>query len=266
VFNTKNRGLLVRWNLAADPDLSSVTAAQLRYEDSFSGNADVTGHRLAYDPVSNRIRWLVEMRDPASPLSRTLYYDLSSGGGGSATIGGTFGSPYTLRILSLNTDLSLPPPPNYHNLTRSTSIPPTESPYVFSHNDMLVWARRLGISASLINGTSSVPVNTTGSDYALLVEQVLTSSGNNPNLRRYLQIPGASALSLSGMTVERAGELVYLSGSASGTSWGVGNSLPLGLRSSSRAGFLIGLRRAGSSTYRIIGYRRFSRWGRAGTQ
>jgi hypothetical protein len=256
--NTNNRGLLVRWNLAADPDLSRVTAAQLRYEDSFSGNADVTGHRLAYDPVSDRIRWLVEMRDPASPLSRTLYYDLSSGGGGSATIGGTFGSPYTLRILSLNTDLSLPPPPNYHNLARSTSIPPTESPYVFSHNNRLVWARRLGEeNTSLINGTSSVPINTPGSDYALLVEQVLTSSGNNPNLSRYLQIPGASALSLSGMTVERAGELVYLSGSASGTSWGVGNSLPLGLRSSSRAGFLIGLRRAGPPTYRIIGYRRF---------
>jgi len=77
--NTKNRGLLVRWNLA-DPDLSSPTAAQLRYE-ALLNNADVTGHRLAYDPVSNRIRWLVEMQDPASPSSRTLYYDLSSGGG-----------------------------------------------------------------------------------------------------------------------------------------------------------------------------------------
>jgi hypothetical protein len=64
VFNTKNRGLLVRWNLAADPDLRNVKAAQLRYEDLLSGNADVTGHRLAYDPVRNRIRWLVEMQDP----------------------------------------------------------------------------------------------------------------------------------------------------------------------------------------------------------
>jgi hypothetical protein len=255
VFNTKNRGLLMRWNLA-DPDLSNPTAAQLRYEAPLN-NADVTGHRLAYDPVSNRIRWLVEMQDPGSSSSRTLYYDLSSGGGGSATISGTTGSPYTLRVLSLNTDLSLPPTPNYHNLAQSTSTPPTESPYVFSHNNTLVWARRLGEDASLINGAISVPINTTGTDYALLVEQVLTSSGNNPNLSRYLQIPGASALSLSGMTVERAGELVYLSGSASGTSWGVGNSLPLGLRSSSRAGFLMGLRRAGPSTYRVIGYRPF---------
>jgi hypothetical protein len=227
-----------------------------------SGNADVTGHRLAYDPGRNRIRWLVEMQDPASSSSRTLYYnyDIFSGGGGSATIGGTTDPLYTLRILSLSTDLSTPPTLNYHNLAQSISIPPTESPYVFSHNDTLVWARDLGISTSLINGTSSVPINTTGSYYALLVEQVLTSSGNNPNLSRYLQIPGASALSLSGMTVERAGELVYLSGSASGTSWGVGNSLPLGLRSSSRAGFLIGLRRAGPPgppTYRIIGYRPF---------
>lgn len=258
--NTKNRGLLVRWNLAADPDLSSPTAAQLRYEGS-PNNADVTGHRLAYDPVSNRIRWLVEMQDPASPSSRTLYYDLSSGGGGSATIatiGGTTDPPYTLRILSLNTDLSLPPTPNYHNLAQSTSTPPTESPYVLSHNDTLVWARRLRINTSLIDGASSESITTTSNtDYALLVEQVLTSSGNNPNLSRYLQIPGASALSLSGMTVERAGELVYLSGSASGTSWGAGNSLPLGLHSSSRAGFLIGLRRADPPTYRIIGYRPF---------
>lgn len=256
--NTNKRGLLVRWNLAAHPDLSSPTAAQLRYEGLLSGNADVTGHRLAYDPVSNRIRWLVEMRDPGSSSSRTLYYDLSSGGGGSVTIGGTTVPPYTLRMLSLNTDLSLPPPPNYHNLAQSIFMPPTESPYVFSHNDTLVWARPLGENTSLISDTSSVPITTTsGTDYALLVEQVLTSSGNNPNLSRYLQIPGASALSLSGMTIERAGELVYLSGSASGTSWGVGNSLPLGLRSSSRAGFLIGLRRAVPSTYRIIGYRRF---------
>jgi hypothetical protein len=79
--NTNKRGLLVRWNLAADPELSNPTAAQLRYEDPFSGNADVTGHRLAYDPVSNRIRWLVEMQDPGSSSSRTLYYNLSSGGG-----------------------------------------------------------------------------------------------------------------------------------------------------------------------------------------
>jgi len=260
--NTNERGLLVRWNLAAYPDLSSPTAAQLRYEDPPFNNADVIGHRLAYDPVSNRIRWLVEMQDPASPFSRTLYYDLSSGGWGSATIDGTSSvPPYTLRILSLNTDLSLPPTPNYHNLAQSTSIPPTESPYVFSRGDTLVWARRLGINTSLINGTSSVSLPTTGGmDYALLVEQVLTSSGNNADLSRYLQIPGASALSLSGMTVERAGELVYLSGSASGTSWGVGNSLPLGLRSSSRAGFLMGLRRAAGpspSTYRVIGYRPF---------
>lgn len=255
--NTNKRGLLVRWNLAADPDLSSPTAAQLRYEAPLN-NADVIGHRLAYDPVRNRIRWLVEMQDPANLFSRTLSYDLSSGGGGFATIGSATGSPYTLRILSLDTNLSVPPTLDYHNLAQSTSTPPTESPYVFSHNDTLVWARRLGINTSLINGTSSVSLTTTsGTDYALLVEQVLTSSGNNPNLSRYLQIPGASALSLSGMTVERAGELVYLSGSARGTSWGVGNSLPLGLRSSSRAGFLIGLRRAGPSTYRVIGYRRF---------
>lgn len=72
VFNTKNRGLLVRWNLTTDPDLSNPKAAQLRYEGLLSGNADVTGHRLAYDPVRNRIRWLVEMQDPASPSSRTL--------------------------------------------------------------------------------------------------------------------------------------------------------------------------------------------------
>jgi len=255
--NLNNRGLLVRWNLATDPDLSSPTAAQLRYEDPPFNNADVTGHRLAYDPVSNRIRWLVEMEDPASSSSRTLYYDLSSGEEGFATIDGTTDPLYTLRILSLSTDLSTPPTLNYHNLAQSIFMPPTESPYVFSHNDTLVWARRLGINTSLINGTSSVPINTTGTDYALLVEQVLTSSGNNPNLSRHLQIPGASALSLSGMTVERAGELVYLSGSASGTSWGVGNSLPLGLHSSSRAGFLIGLRRAGPPTYRIIGYRPF---------
>jgi len=260
-LNTKNRGLLVRWNLAANPNLSNPTAAQLRYGTP-PNSADVIGHRLAYDPVRNRIRWLVEMQDPASSSSRTLYYDLSDGGGGYATINGTsLVPPYTLRVLSLRTDLSLPPPPNYHNLARSTSPPPTESPYVFSHNNTVVWARRLGDDASLINGTSSVSLTTTpGTDYALLVEQVLTSSGNNPNLSRYLQIPGASALSLSGMTVERAGELVYLSGSASGTSWGAGNSLPLGLRSSSRAGFLIGLRRAAGpspSTYRIIGYRRF---------
>lgn len=259
--NTNKRGLLVRWNLAAHPDLRSPTAAQLRYESLLSGNEDVIGHRLAYDPVSNRIRWLVEMQDPAFLLSRTLSYDLSDGVGGSATIGGTSAPPYTLRVLSLNTDLSLPSPPptlDYHNLAQSTYPPPTESPYVFSHNNTVVWARRLREDASLINGTSSVSLTTTsGIDYALLVEQVLTSSGNNPHLSRYLQIPGASALSLSGMTVERAGELVYLSGSASGTSWGAGNSLPLGLRSSSRAGFLMGLRRAGSSTYRIIGYRRF---------
>jgi len=259
-LNTKNRGLLVRWNLA-DPNLSRLTAAQLRYEAPPLNNADVTGHRLAYDPVSNRIRWLVEMQDPASPSSRTLYYDPPIGWWGSATIatiGGTTAPPYTLRILSLNTDLSLPPTPNYHNLAQSTSTPPTESPYVFSHNNTLVWARRLGINTSLIDDTSPVSLTTTsGIDYALLVEQVLTNSGNDPNLSRHVQIPGASALSLSGMTVERAGELVYLSGSASGTSWGVGNSLPLGLRSSSRAGFLIGLRRAGPPTYRIIGYRPF---------
>jgi hypothetical protein len=258
VSNTKNRGLLVRWNLAADPNLSSLTAAQLRYEGTLSGNADVTGHRLAYDPVRNRIRWLVEMGDTAQ---RSLIYDLSTTQADdySATINGPIGGvEYTLRVLSIKMDLSLPPIPNYHNLAQSISIPPTESPYVFSHNDTLVWARRLGISTSLIDGTSSVSLTTTsGSDYALLVEQVLTSSGNDPNLSRYLQIPGARTLSLSGMTVERAGELVYLSGSASRTSWGVGNSLPLGLRSSSRAGFLIGLRRAGPSTYRVIGYRRF---------
>jgi hypothetical protein len=259
VFNTKNRGLLVRWNLA-DPDLSNPTAAQLRYEGLLSGNADVTGHRLAYDPVRNHIRWLVEMGDTAQ---RSLIYDLSNliPDDYSTNIDGPTGvTKYTLRVLSVNMDLSLPPPPNYHNLAQSTSPPPTESPYVFSHNNTVVWARRLGEDASLINGAISVPINTTGTDYALLVEQVLTSSGNDPNLSRYLQIPSASALSalsLSGMTVERAGELVYLSGSASGTSWGVGNSLPLGLRSSSRAGFLIGLRRAGSSTYRIIGYRPF---------
>jgi hypothetical protein len=257
--NTNKRGLLVRWNLAAHPDLSSPTAAQLRYEDPPFNNADVTGHRLAYDPVRNRIRWLVEMQDLPRPSSRPLYYDLSSGGGGSATIFATgLGHTYNLRILSLDTNLSVPPTLEYHNLAQSTSPPPSESPYVFSHNDTLVWARRLGISTSLINGTSSMSLTTTsGTDYALLVEQVLTSSGNDPNLSRYLQIPGASALSLSGMTVERAGELVYLSGSASGTSWGVGNSLPLGLRSSSRAGFLMGLRRAGPPTYRIIGYRPF---------
>jgi hypothetical protein len=259
--NLNNRGLLVRWNLAAYPDLSNPTAAQLRYEDPPFNNADVTGHRLAYDPVSNRIRWLVEMEDPASSSSRSLYYDLSSGEEGFATIDGTTDPLYTLRILSLSTDLSTPPTLNYHNLAQSTSIPPTESPYVFSHNDTLVWARRLRINTSLIDETNPVSLTiTSGIDYALLVEQVLTSGGNDPNLSRYLQIPGASALSalsLSGMTVERAGELVYLSGSARGTSWGVGNSLPLGLRDNSRAGFLIGLRRADPPTYRIIGYRPF---------
>jgi hypothetical protein len=258
--NTKNRGLLVRWNLA-DPDLSSPTAAQLRYEDPPFNNEDVIGHRLAYDPVRNRIRWLVEMQDLPRPSSRPLFYDLSSGGGGSATIFATgLVRTYNLRILSLDTNLSVPPTLDYHNLAQSTSIPLTESPYVFSHNDTVVWALRLGEDASLIDETSPVSLTTTtGTDYALLVEQVLTSGGNDPNLSRYLQIPGASVLSLSGMTVERAGELVYLSGSASGTSWGVGNSLPLGLRDNSRAGFLIGLRRAGPSpsTYRIIGYRPF---------
>ncbi len=198
---------------------------------------------------------------------RSLIYDLSNliPDDYSATIDGPIGEvKYTLRVLSVNMDLSLPSPPptlDYHNLAQSTSPPPTESPYVFSHDDTVVWARRLGEDASLIDGTSSVSLTTpNGIDYALLVEQVLTSSGNDPNLSRYLQIPGASALSLSGMTAERAGELVYLSGSASGTSWGVGNSLPLGLRSSSRAGFLIGLRRTAGpspSTYRIIGYRPF---------
>jgi hypothetical protein len=258
LINTNKRGLLVRWNLA-DPDLSNPKAAQLRYGDPPFDNADVTGHRLAYDPVRNRIRWLVEMQDLPLPSSRPLSYDLSSGGGGFATIFATgLVHTYNLRILSLDTNLAVPPTLDYYNLAQSISIPLTESPYVFSHNDTVVWALRLGEDASLIDDTSPVSLTTTtGTDYALLVEQVLTSGENDPNLSRYLQIPGASALSLSGMTVERAGELVYLSGSASGTSWGVGNSLPLGLRSSSRAGFLIGLRRAGPSTYRIIGYRRF---------
>jgi len=262
--NIRNRGLLVRWNLA-DPNLSNPKAAQLRYGSFLSGNADVTGHRLAHDSVSKRIRWLVEMEDLGQ---RRLIYDLSTTRFGNdywTNINGpTEVTEYTLRVLSINMDLSFPLTLDYHNLAQSTAIPPTESPYVFSHNDTLVWARRLGINTSLINGPISVSLTTTsGIDYALLVEQVLTSSGNNPNLSLYLQIPGARSLSLSGMTVERAGELVYLSGSASGTSWGAGNSLPLGLRDNSRAGFLIGLRRADPPTYRIIGYRPFFSVGEA---
>jgi len=255
--NTNKRGLLVRWNLADHPDLSNPTAAQLRYEGTLSGNADVTGHRLAYDPGSNRIRWLVEMRDPASPSSRTLSYDLSDGGGGSATIGGTTGFPYTLRILSLSTDLSLPLTLNYHNLSRTTAIPVSESPYLFSYNDTLVWSRSMSYTSTLIDdGSSATIYGTLGYDHVLLVEQVLSGGGNDAQLSRYVQTPQAIGLHLSGMAVEREGELVYLSGAANGQSWGPGNALPLGLQPNSRSGFLIGLRRIPSS-YRIVGYRRF---------
>jgi len=90
----------------------------------------------------------------------------------------------------------------------------------------------------------------------LLVEQVLSGGGNDAQLSRYVQIPQAIRLHLSGMAVEREGELVYLSGAADNQSWGPGNALPLGLQPNSRSGFLIGLRRIPSS-YRIVGYRRF---------
>jgi len=256
VFNTKNRGLLVRWNLA-DPDLSSPTAAQLRYEGLLSGNADVTGHRLAYDPISNRIRWLVEMGDTAQ---RSLVYDLSSNPGDdySTTINGPTGvTEYTLRALSINMDLSLPPTPNYHNLSRTAAIPDPESPYLFSYNDTLVWSRSMWYTSTLMDGPSSTTIyGTFGYDHALLVEQVLSGGGNDAQLSRYVQIPQAIGLHLSGMAVEREGELVYLSGAADNQSWGPGNALPLGLQPNSRSGFLLGLRRIPSS-YRIVGYRRF---------
>jgi len=255
VSNTKNRGLLVRWNLA-DPNLSSLTAAQLRYEHPLSGNADVIGHRLAYDPVSKRIRWLVEMGDLAQ---RRLIYDLSTTpvDDYSTNINGPIGvTEYALRALSIKMDLSLPP--NYHNLSRTTAIPVPESPYLFSYKDTLVWSRSMGYTSTLINGGSSTTTinGTLGYDHVLLVEQVLSGGGNDAQLSRYVQIPQAIGLHLSGMAVEREGELVYLSGAADNQSWGPGNALPLGLQPNSRSGFLIGLRRIPSS-YRIVGYRRF---------
>lgn len=257
VFNTKNRGLLVRWNLTDHPDLSNPTAAQLRYEGLLSGNADVTGHRLAYDPVRNRIRWLVEMGDTAQ---RSLIYDLSTTplDDYSAIIDGPTGRvEYTLRVLSIKMDLSLLSAPNYHNLSRTTAIPVPESPYLFSYKDTLVWSRSMWYTSTLMDGPSSTPIyGTFGYDHALLVEQVLSGGGNDAQLSRYVQIPQAIDLHLSEMAVEREGELVYLSGAANGQSWGPGNALPLGLQQNSRSGFLIGLRRIPSS-YRIVGYRRF---------
>jgi hypothetical protein len=255
--NINKRGLLVRWNLAANSNLSSLTAAQLRYEDPPFNNADVTGHRLAYDPVSNRIRWLVEMGDTAQ---RSLIYDLSTTplDDYSTNINGPTGvTEYTLRVLSIKMDLSLPSAPNYHNLSRTAAIPDPESPYLFSYNDTLLWSRSMWYNSTLIDGPSSTPISGTfGYDHALLVEQVLLGVSNNAKLSRYVQIPQAIRLHLSGMAVEREGELVYLSGAANGESWGPGNALPLGLQPNSRSGFLMGLRRTPSS-YRIVGYRRF---------
>jgi hypothetical protein len=110
-------------------------------------------------------------------------------------------------------------------------------------------------NSTLIDGGSSTTIHGTfGYDHALLVEQVLSGGGNDAQLSRYVQIPQAMGLHLSGMAVEREGELVYLSGAANGQSWGPGNALPLGLQPNSRSGFLIGLRRIPSS-YRIVGYR-----------
>jgi hypothetical protein len=254
--NIYNRGLLVRWNLADYPDLSSPTAAQLRYVGPPGEN--VTGHRLAYDPVSKRIRWLVEMGDLGQ---RRLIYDLSTtpfGNDYSTTINGpTDVTEYTLRVLSIKMDLSLPPTPNYHNLSQTAAIPDPESPYLFSYNDTLVWSRSIWYTSTLIDGPSSTPISGTfGYDHVLLVEQVLSGGGNDAQLSRYVQIPEAIRLHLSGMAVEREGELVYLSGAADGESWGPGNALPLGLQPNSRSGFLMGLRRTPSS-YRIVGYRRF---------
>jgi hypothetical protein len=256
VRNTNKRGLLVRWNLANYPDLRNPKAAQLRYEGPL--NADVTGHRLAYDPVSNRIRWLVEMEDLAQ---RSLIYNLSTtqtdddyrviiNGPNQRVV-------YTLRVFSIEMDLSLPSTPKYHNLSRTASIPVPKSPYLFSYNDTLVWSRSIWYTSTLIDGGSFTTIDRTfGYDHALLVEQVLSGGGNDAQLSRYVQIPQAKRLHLSGMAVEREGELVYLSGAANGQSWGPGNALPLGLQQNSRSGFLIGLRRIPSS-YRIVGYRRF---------
>jgi len=256
VGNIRNRGLLVRWNLA-DPNLSNPKAAQLRYGSFLSGNADVTGHRLAYDPVSNRIRWLVEMEDLGQ---RRLIYALSTpfGNNYSTTINGpTDVTEYTLRVLSINMDLSLPSTPYYHNLSRTDAIPVPESPYLFSYNDTLVWSRSMWYTSALIDGGSFTTIDGTfGYDHALLVEQILSGGGNDAQLSRHVQIPQAIDLHLSGMAVEREGELVYLSGAADGESWGPENALPLGLQPNSRSGFLMGLRRTPSS-YRIVGYRRF---------
>jgi len=157
VSNIKNRGLLVRWNLAAYPNLSNPTAAQLRYE-GLLGNADVTGHRLAYDPVRSRIRWLVEMGDLAQ---RSLIYDLSTTplDDYSTDINGPTGvTDYTLRVLSIEMDLSLPSTPNYHNLSRTADIPVPESPYLFSYNDTLVWSRSMSYTSTLIDGPSSTNI------------------------------------------------------------------------------------------------------------
>jgi hypothetical protein len=255
VSNTQNRGLLVRWNLAAYPNLTSPTAAQLRYEGP--PNADVTGHRLAYDPVSKRIRWLVEMGDLAQ---RSLIYDLSTTRADDYQIiinGPSQRVVYTLRVFSIKMDLSLPSDPNYHNLSRTADLPVRESPYLFSYNDTLVWSRSMWYTSALIDGGSFTTIDGTfGYDHALLVEQILSGGGNDAQLSRHVQIPQARRLHLSGMAVEREGELVYLSGAANGQSWGPGNALPLGLKPNSRSGFLMGLRRTPSS-YRIVGYRRF---------
>lgn len=101
------RGLVIGYQTTGSWTL--IRAAEVRYE---SGGAyePVKGHRLARDPVSGQLRWVIEV---AQSGPKSLIYNVNPGGTGSDFITpGPLSPPpvTTLYAISLNPDLSLPPP------------------------------------------------------------------------------------------------------------------------------------------------------------
>lgn len=249
--SNKSRGLIIGYQTAGSWTL--IRAAEVRYEALGGAYESVKGHRLAKDPVSGRLRWVIEV-EQSGPKS--LIYNTNPGGASSASITpGPLSPPVTtLYAISLNPNLSLPLTPNYHQLAQRTTASLAPEPvFVETQGDSILWIRSADYNLAIMNGPGSW-YTLTSLPYVAVVRQRLPNTDNYARTLAHQGLTGLSTLSslpvISDIAVERGWDLLYLMGHAYGATGPI-NDL-LGLPAGRNSGFLLGLRYQGGS-YSLLG-------------
>jgi len=207
-------------------------------------NLAVRGHALAFEPVSNQIRWLVETQATSGSF---VYQDNN---GSSASL---LGAERGLWAVTLNSSLAAS---SFSAVRLAETSSLGDAPFLQVDRDTLLWAIADGRGYT-IQGTGGFSTSS-GAERILLVEQRLTPSV--AVVRSWESPRFGNGIDLFDLGGERGGELLYLAGTAIATNWGalLGN-LPLAEAPNRSAGFLLGLRAQGAG-YSLLGYRRF--WAR----